>query len=248
MPQVVSSPHVATMPGVGRAGRRVARRIAVRIRVGEPPGGVHGPAPSGSSAPSGSPASSNPVTTKSASCTNPSYSTSAADGMLNASPYFVSNNMWNASGYSVSQTLYACSYSNWYVTATMNNDNGDGAVKTYPNSQRDFTDTISSLSSVTSTFAETSPGTGIYKDAYDIWLNGLATSGSTELMIWTQNNGQTPSGSDRGRHARRADLHGVEERQLHRVCRQIELHRGNQEPAGASSTSSGRAGYRPTPP
>lgn len=104
--------------------------------------------------------------------------------------------MWGISGYSVSQTIYACSYGNWYVTADMNNDNGDGHVKTYPNSQRDFNNTaISSLNSVTSTFAETSPGTGIYEDAYDIWLNGLATSGSTEVMIWTQNNGQRPSGS-----------------------------------------------------
>ena len=66
--------------------------------------------------------------------------------MWNVSPYFVSNNMWNASGYSVTQTLYACSHSDWYVTATMNNDSGDGAVKTYPNSQRDFNDPqISSL-------------------------------------------------------------------------------------------------------
>jgi hypothetical protein len=119
--------------------------------------------------------------------------------MWNLSPYFVSNDMWNASGYSVTQTLYACSHSDWYVTATMNNDSGDGAVKTYPNSQRDFNDPqISSLNSITSTFAETSPGVGIYEDAYDIWLNGLATSGSTEVMIWTQNNGQTPSGSAQG--------------------------------------------------
>jgi Glycosyl hydrolase family 12 len=198
MPQVVSSPHVATMPR--SAARAVGSRgaSASASASASRPAGSMGPAPSGSSAPPGSPASSDPVTARSASCTNPSYSTSAADGMLNASPYFVSNNMWNASGYSVTQTLYACSYSNWYVTATMNNDNGDGAVKTYPNSQRDFNDTISSLSSVTSTFAETSPGTGIYEDAYDIWLNGLATSGSTELMIWTQNNGQTPSGSVQG--------------------------------------------------
>jgi len=118
--------------------------------------------------------------------------------MWNLSPYFVSNDMWNASGYDVTQTLHACSYSDWYVTATMNNDSGNGAVKTYPNSQRDFSSEISSLSSVTSTFAETSPGTGIYEDAYDIWINGLATSGSTEVMIWTQNNGQTPSGSAQG--------------------------------------------------
>ncbi len=147
---------------------------------------------------SGSPVSAGPVSAGSASCTKPSFSTSATDGMWNQSPYFVSNNMWNASGYSVTQTLHACSYGNWYVTATMNNDSGDGAVKTYPNSQRDFNQKISSLSSVTSTFAQTSPGTGIYEDAYDIWINGLATSGSTEVMIWTQNHGQTPGGSVQG--------------------------------------------------
>lgn len=119
--------------------------------------------------------------------------------MWNLSPYFVFNNMWNASKYPVTQTLNACSYSNWYVTATMNNDSGDGAVKTYPNSQRDFSnDHLNSLKTVTSTFAETSPGTGIYEDAYDIWLNGIASTGSSEVMIWTQNNGQTPSGSVQG--------------------------------------------------
>jgi Glycosyl hydrolase family 12 len=197
MPQVVSSPHVATMPAsAARAAGSRGASASASASASAPAPASH-PASMGA-APSGSAASSDPVTARSASCTNPSYSTSAADGMLNASPYFVSNNMWNASGYSVSQTLYACSYSNWYVTATMNNDSGDGAVKTYPNSQRDFNNTISSLSSVTSTFAETSPGTGIYEDAYDIWLNGLATSGSTELMIWTQNHGQTPSGSVQG--------------------------------------------------
>jgi hypothetical protein len=107
--------------------------------------------------------------------------------------------MWGISGYSVSQTLHACSYSNWYVTATMNNDSGDGHVKTYPNSQRDFNEpAISSLTSVTSTFAETSPGTGIYEDAYDIWLNGIGSSGSTEVMIWNYNHGQTPAGTSQG--------------------------------------------------
>jgi hypothetical protein len=104
--------------------------------------------------------------------------------------------MWNVSGYSVSQTLYACSYSNWYVVADMNNDNGDGAVKTYPNVQMNFNEPkISSFHSISSTFAETGPGTGIYEDAYDIWINGVASSGSTELMIWTDNVRQVPSGS-----------------------------------------------------
>jgi hypothetical protein len=146
---------------------------------------------------SSSPSASAPTAAGSATCTHPSFVTSDQYGMWNQAPYFVYNDMWGISGYSVSQTLSACSYSNWYVTATMNNDNGDGHVKTYPNSHRDWDSepAISSLQSVTSTFAETSPGTGIYEDAYDIWLNGIADSGSTEVMIWTENHGQVPSGN-----------------------------------------------------
>jgi len=120
--------------------------------------------------------------------------------MFSQDPYFVANDMWNASNYTVSQTLYACSYSNWYVTATMNNNSGDGAVKTYPNSHRDFDNSpqINSYNSITSTFAESGSGAGIYEDAYDIWLNGIASSGSTEVMIWNYNHGKTPGGSVQG--------------------------------------------------
>jgi hypothetical protein len=177
MPQVAASPRIAVMP-------------KPKARASTPAAGR-----SGSAAPGGSPAA--PPAAGSATCTNPSFVTSDQFGMWNLDPYFVYNNMWGISGYSVTQTLYACSYSDWYVVADMNNDSGDGHVKTYPNSHRDFDNepAISSLNSVTSTFAETSPGTGIYEDAYDIWLNGIATSGSTEVMIWTQNQGQVPSGS-----------------------------------------------------
>ena len=171
MPQVAAAPRMAVMPKATASSPAAAR--------------------------TGSPAASTPAGGGSASCAHPSFVTSDQYGMWNQAPYFVYNNMWAVSGYSVSQTLYACSYSNWYVTATMNNDNGDGHVKTYPNSHRDWGSepAISSLQSVTSTFAETSPGTGIYEDAYDIWLNGIADSGSTEVMIWTENHGQVPSGS-----------------------------------------------------
>lgn len=104
--------------------------------------------------------------------------------------------MWNASHYSVTQTLHACSYHDWYVVADMNNNSGDGAVKTYPNVHQDFSEpALSSFHSITSSFAESSPHTGIYEDAYDIWLNGVASSGSTEVMVWTENHGQRPLGS-----------------------------------------------------
>jgi hypothetical protein len=178
LPAIAASPHVAVMPKPGRGDAK-------------------------SATPTASASHSHPVQTTqpsaggSGTCTHPVFTSSDPNGMLNQSPYFVANDAWNASNYSVTQTIYACSYSNWYVTATMNNNNGDGAVKTYPNSHRDFDNAprIDSFHSITSTFAETGPGTGIYEDAYDIWLNGIASSGSTEVMIWNENHGQVPSGS-----------------------------------------------------
>ena len=47
---------------------------------------------------------------------------------------------------------------------------------------------------MTSRFAETSPHVGIYNVAYDLWINGIATPGCTEIMIWTENFKQVPGG------------------------------------------------------
>jgi hypothetical protein len=79
----------------------------------------------------------------------------------------------------------------------MNNDSGDGAVKTYPNVHEDFgsAPAISSYTTISSSFAHAGPHVGIYEFAYDIWLNGVASTGSTEVMIWTDNFNQVPSGS-----------------------------------------------------
>ena len=87
----------------------------------------------------------------------------------------------------------------------MNNATGDGAVKTSPNVQETWYPTptkLSSWKSITSQFSNVPPGTGsnygIWEFDYDIWLNGLADSNSTEVMIWTYNNGRTPGGSPVG--------------------------------------------------
>jgi hypothetical protein len=124
------------------------------------------------------------------------FVTSDPNGGWSTNGYYVHNNMWNVSGYNVRETLSACAYNNWYVTATMDNSRGDGAVKTYPNVHKDYNEpAISSFSSITSTFSETSPHVGIYEAAYDIWLNGVASNGSTEVMIWNDNYHQVPAGS-----------------------------------------------------
>ena len=195
-PQVAAVPRVAVMP---------ARDVTAGGKATPPsrhPGSsasatVPAASPPASTAPGQAPA---PAPSGSGACAHPRYVTSDPSGMWNQSPYFVANDMWNVSGYNVSQTLYGCSAGDWYVVATMDNTKGDGAVKTFPNSHRDFDSAplISSFNSITSTFAETSPGSGIYEDAYDIWLNGIGGANSTEVMIWTENHGQTPSGTVAG--------------------------------------------------
>jgi hypothetical protein len=136
-----------------------------------------------------------------ASCTNPVFTTNTLYGTYTALPYFVASNEWNAGGSGLVQTLNVCSPGSWSVSASVNS--GSNSVKTYPNVHRDFgSPAISSLKSVTSTFAESEPGgaPGTYENAYDIWLNGIANpgGGSDEVMIWNENHGQIPGGSPQG--------------------------------------------------
>ncbi len=117
--------------------------------------------------------------------------------------YYVTNDTWNAGHYlGLTQKLYVCNYHSWYALATMNNATGDFAVKTAPNVQETWYPVPTKLSrwkSITSQFSDLPPGIGsnygIWEFMYDIWLNGLADSSSTEVMIWTYNNGQTPGGA-----------------------------------------------------
>jgi hypothetical protein len=120
--------------------------------------------------------------------------------------YYVTNDTWNAGRYhGLSQAIHVCNYNNWYALAAMNNDTGDGAVKTSPNVQETWYPKPTQLGrweSITSDFSDVPPGAGshygIWEFEYDIWLNGLADSSSTEIMIWTYNNGQTPAGAHVG--------------------------------------------------
>jgi hypothetical protein len=135
------------------------------------------------------------------SCTNPPHvlplnPSNPQDG-ITLGGFYVDTDTWNAAGYSVTQTMYICDYNNWYVVAKMDNVSGDGAVKTYPNVHKDFNaaPALSSFTAISSSFAHAGPHVGIYEFAYDIWLNGVASSGSTEVMIWTDNFNQVPSGS-----------------------------------------------------
>ncbi len=130
------------------------------------------------------------------SAANPVFVTSDRNGGWSNGGFYVHNNMWNAAKYDpCMSTLYAWSYDNWRVVTRMNNETGDGAVKTYPNVHKNFDAVpIDSFDAISSSFAETSPQIGIYNFAYDIWINGIAKPGCTEIMIWTENFKQVPGG------------------------------------------------------
>jgi hypothetical protein len=129
-------------------------------------------------------------------CDNPVFTTSDTNGGWSDGGYYVHNNIWNADE-AGPETLYACSYKNWYVTSTQPDTT---SVKAYPNVHLDIDNLnglpISNYATITSTFAATAPDVGIYNVAYDLWLDGVGWgNGTTELMIWTENHGQVPLGN-----------------------------------------------------
>jgi hypothetical protein len=177
-----------------------------------PSASTSGPASPASPSPSPSPSPSGSSTSTGS---GPACTTSANDG--NCGPYdyagisnsngyntYVSQDIWNPiSG--ASQTLTAHSPGDWSVSANMPASNG--AVVSYPDVQQLFTtvndtpDPLSSFKSITSSFNESGPGSGggdDYEAAYDIWAGTGDQNGTQEIMIWVDNHGQTPAGSQVG--------------------------------------------------
>ncbi|GAB2781694.1 glycoside hydrolase family 12 protein [Amycolatopsis magusensis] len=104
--------------------------------------------------------------------------------------YTLYNNIWGEGG--GPQTIWADSYSNWGVWA---NHPNTGGVKSYPNATRQVNRRLSSLSSVSSTFNVTVPGSGAYTSTYDIWADDHAY----EIMLWVNQTGPIgPIGSFQG--------------------------------------------------
>jgi hypothetical protein len=156
------------------------------------------------STPPTSPPTSPPVTTPPTStgspgttCTNPSFVTTSTDNQGDGrtfGAYYVHNNMWNNSN--GTYTLSACDYNNWFVDVTQPKP-GDNGVQAYPNVHKDYnTVPLSKINSAK--FAATTPANCsgcVYDVAFDVWIgDGL----NNELMIWTDNKGQKPSGDKVG--------------------------------------------------
>ena len=102
------------------------------------------------------------------------------------------------------QKLTAYSTGDWSFTATATGT----AVQSYPDTQQTMSQSTGLANPLTpdvsSSYTETSPSAGDFESAYDIWLGSL-TNGSgqynQEIMIWTDNHGQTPAGKDTGKSA-----------------------------------------------
>jgi hypothetical protein len=101
-----------------------------------------------------------------------------------------------------SYILHANSHSDWEVVAKQGAcPTSDCAVEAYASAQyrydnRPGEETIASITEMTSTFAQSMPSGSLGSNgfdaeaAYDIWLNNYAL----EVMIWVDNQGQTPAG------------------------------------------------------
>jgi hypothetical protein len=118
------------------------------------------------------------------------YESSAQYASYSTGGYTIYNDEWG-SGHG-SQTLWVNSATNWGVYSTQPDTSG---VKSYANESKSIGTALNSLSSVTSSFSESNPGSGNWESAYDIWLNGSAI----EVMVWTDVSGDVaPLGSDLG--------------------------------------------------
>jgi hypothetical protein len=132
------------------------------------------------------------------SCTNPSFTNTDNNGQSSQASwtndgYIVGQDVWSPISTS-QQSLYACSYHSWYVVGT--EPTSSNGVRSYPNVLKNMTGTVSSYSTLTSSYADQGPHVGSYEFAYDIWINGgPGVAGSTELMIWNDNYNQYPAGS-----------------------------------------------------
>lgn len=118
--------------------------------------------------------------------------------------YYADAGLWAAKGSDYRSRMVVCSAGSWKVRARVRDD-GRGSVKAYPNVHLDFHDwrtghepQLSEFRRLRAVFGARSPDVGVYNVAFDIWFNGIGR-GARELMIWTENHGQTPAGKPIGR-------------------------------------------------
>lgn len=104
--------------------------------------------------------------------------------------YTLYNNIWGKGA--GSQCIWANSGTNWGVWADHPNT---GGIKSYPNAKKMINKSITSLSSLTSSYNVTVPSSGSYNTSYDIWDSNHAY----EIMLWVNKTGAVgPLGTSQG--------------------------------------------------
>jgi hypothetical protein len=121
---------------------------------------------------------------------SPRWKSTAPQATWNNGGFIVYNNAWNSSA--GPQTIWANSYQHWGVESTQRA--GNTAVETYPCVGKVFSDLpVSSYRLIRNGFGESMPARtkGLHAEAADdVWLNHY----NVEMMIWTDNIGQSFGG------------------------------------------------------
>jgi hypothetical protein len=118
------------------------------------------------------------------------WSSTGQFGTWHNGRFDVYNNEWNTAE-AGPQLVWADSYRHWGVESVQPDST---SVKTYPSVQQNYDNApLSTVTSLSSTFAQTMPPANVNYDAeaaYDLWLDNY----NVEVMVWVANHGQTPSG------------------------------------------------------
>ncbi|MGX1543513.1 glycoside hydrolase family 12 protein [Streptomyces adustus] len=111
-------------------------------------------------------------------------------GSTTLNGYTLYNDIWGSGA--GSQCIWANSGTNWGVWA---NHPNTGGIKAYPNSKKVINKSITSLTSLTSSYNVTVPSSGAYNTSYDIW----DTDYDYEIMLWVNKTGAVgPLGTSQG--------------------------------------------------
>jgi hypothetical protein len=111
-------------------------------------------------------------------------------GNTSLNGYTLYNDIWGSGA--GSQCIWANSGTNWGVWA---NHPNTGGIKAYPNAKKVINKSITSLSSLTSSYNVTVPSSGSYNTSYDIW----DTNHAYEIMLWVNKTGAVgPLGTSQG--------------------------------------------------
>lgn len=107
----------------------------------------------------------------------------------------MNNNVFKAAE-AGTQTISALSPGQWTVVANHSRpDVPAGSIKSYPDTQRNFTNrSIDSFTQIVADYSMTCPPVGEWDAAFDIWVGGIGSKSTAEVMVWTHHlyNGPLP--------------------------------------------------------